>query len=123
MEHTDVCYAPVLTMSEAYEHPHNKARGTFVEVGGAMQPAPAPRYSATGTAKPRPAPMPGRPDRRSACFARAGCGRDRRIAGGWDGGIAAAVYHSVKGVGLAKLSVVVAKPQQFFALNSTACWQ
>ncbi len=59
MEHTDVCYAPVLTMSEAVEHPHNRARGTFVEVGGAMQPAPAPRYSGTATAKPRPAPMPG----------------------------------------------------------------
>lgn len=59
MEHTDVCYAPVLTMSEAIEHPHNKARGTFVEVGGAMQPAPAPRYSVTATATPVAAPMPG----------------------------------------------------------------
>src|SRR5690349_674207 len=59
MEHSNVCYAPVLTMSEAYEHPHNQARGTFVEVGGSMQPAPAPRYSATATATPRPAPMPG----------------------------------------------------------------
>ena len=59
MEHTDVCYAPVLTMSEATQHPHNQARGTFVEVGGAMQPAPAPRYSRTATATPEPAPMPG----------------------------------------------------------------
>jgi alpha-methylacyl-CoA racemase len=59
MEHSDVCYAPVLTMSEAYAHPHNQARGTFVEVGGAMQPAPAPRYSGTATAMPQPAPMPG----------------------------------------------------------------
>jgi alpha-methylacyl-CoA racemase len=59
MEHTDVCYAPVLTMSEAVAHPHNAARGTFVEVGGAMQPAPAPRYSGTGTGVPRAAPMPG----------------------------------------------------------------
>jgi alpha-methylacyl-CoA racemase len=59
MEHTDVCYAPVLTMSEAVHHPHNMARGTFVEVGGAMQPAPAPRYSGTRTAVPAPAPMPG----------------------------------------------------------------
>ena len=47
MEHTDVCFAPVLTMSEAAEHPHNVARGTFVEVGGAPQPAPAPRFSRT----------------------------------------------------------------------------
>ena len=59
MEHTDVCYAPVLTMSEAVAHPHNAARGTFVDVGGAMQPAPAPRYSGTVTAAPQPAPMPG----------------------------------------------------------------
>ncbi|MGX7927342.1 CaiB/BaiF CoA transferase family protein [Tsuneonella sp. HG094] len=59
MEHTDVCYAPVLTMGEAVEHPHNKARGTFVDVGGAMQPAPAPRYSGTETSTPEPAPMPG----------------------------------------------------------------
>ena len=59
MEHSDVCYAPVLTMSEAYTHPHNQARGTFIEIGGAMQPAPAPRYSGTATATPQPAPMPG----------------------------------------------------------------
>jgi alpha-methylacyl-CoA racemase len=59
MEHSDVCYAPVLTMSEAVAHPHNVARGTFVEVGGAMQPAPAPRYSSTANATPQPAPMPG----------------------------------------------------------------
>lgn len=59
MEHTDVCYAPVLTMSEAAAHPHNVARGTFVEVAGDLQPAPAPRYSATPTAVPAPAPMPG----------------------------------------------------------------
>ena len=59
MEHTDMCYAPVLTMSEAAAHPHNAARSTFVDVGGDTQPAPAPRYSATVTAKPEPTPMPG----------------------------------------------------------------
>jgi alpha-methylacyl-CoA racemase len=47
MEGTDVCFAPVLTMSEAKEHPHNVARGTFVEVAGIAQPAPAPRFSRT----------------------------------------------------------------------------
>ena len=47
MEHTDVCFAPVLTMSEAAEHPHNVARSTFIELGGVMQPAPAPRFSRT----------------------------------------------------------------------------
>jgi alpha-methylacyl-CoA racemase len=47
MEMTDVCFAPVLSMAEAPSHPHNAARGTFIEVGGVVQPAPAPRYSAT----------------------------------------------------------------------------
>ena len=47
MEHTDVCFAPVLTIDEAAGHPHNVARKTFVEVGGISQPAPAPRFSRT----------------------------------------------------------------------------
>jgi alpha-methylacyl-CoA racemase len=47
MEHTDVCFAPVLTMSEAVAHPHNVARGTFIEIDGIVQPAPAPRFSRT----------------------------------------------------------------------------
>ncbi|WP_370183134.1 CaiB/BaiF CoA transferase family protein [Alteriqipengyuania sp.] len=59
LEHSDVCYAPVLTMSEAREHPHNVARAAFVEVDGDPQPAPAPRYSGTQTAQPAAAPMPG----------------------------------------------------------------
>ena len=54
MEGTDVCYAPVLRMSEAALHPHNVARKTFIEVGGVTQPAPAPRYSRTSTAPPTP---------------------------------------------------------------------
>ena len=53
MEMSDVCFAPVLSMEEAPNHPHNAARGTFVEADGVMQPAPAPRYSATITDKPR----------------------------------------------------------------------
>jgi alpha-methylacyl-CoA racemase len=44
---SDVCYAPVLSMTEAPEHPHNVARGTFVEIEGVIQPAPAPRFSRT----------------------------------------------------------------------------
>ena len=59
MEHTDVCYAPVLTMSEAAEHPHNRAREAFVTIGDHVQPAPAPRYSETRPETPEPAPMPG----------------------------------------------------------------
>ena len=47
MEATDVCFAPVLTMTEAAQHPHNVERGTFVDVAGTVQPAPAPRFSRT----------------------------------------------------------------------------
>ena len=52
MEGTDVCYAPVLRMGEAAQHPHNVARNTFIEVAGVTQPAPAPRYSRTTTDLP-----------------------------------------------------------------------
>jgi alpha-methylacyl-CoA racemase len=54
MEGTDVCYAPVLRMSEAAEHPHNVARKTFIDVAGVTQPAPAPRYSRSSTSTPTP---------------------------------------------------------------------
>jgi alpha-methylacyl-CoA racemase len=47
MEMTDVCFAPVLTLSEAAAHPHNVARQTFIEIAGVTQPAPAPRFSRT----------------------------------------------------------------------------
>ena len=47
MEGTDVCFAPVLNLSEAPGHPHMAARKTFVERHGAIQPAPAPRFSRT----------------------------------------------------------------------------
>ncbi|MEN8721623.1 MAG: CaiB/BaiF CoA-transferase family protein [Alphaproteobacteria bacterium] len=47
MEGTDVCFAPILSWDEAPDHPHNKERGTFVEIDGVMQPAPAPRFSRT----------------------------------------------------------------------------
>jgi alpha-methylacyl-CoA racemase len=47
MEGTDVCFAPVLRMREAAEHPHNVHRGTFIERDGITQPAPAPRFSKT----------------------------------------------------------------------------
>jgi alpha-methylacyl-CoA racemase len=47
MEGTDVCFAPVLSMSEAAEHPHNTARQTFINLNGVVQPAPAPRFSRT----------------------------------------------------------------------------
>jgi alpha-methylacyl-CoA racemase len=50
LDATDVCFAPVLTMSEATTHPHNVARSTFVDVNGRVQPAPAPRFSRTPAA-------------------------------------------------------------------------
>lgn len=68
LEGTDVCFAPVLTWSEAPNHPHLKARGTFVEVGGVVQPAPAPRFSRTVSAMPSP-PQPVTPDNTAKALA------------------------------------------------------
>ena len=59
MEGTDVCFAPVLSMAEAPDHPHNKARETFVTYEGVVQPAPAPRFSKTPGAIQRPPASPG----------------------------------------------------------------
>ncbi len=50
MEGTDVCFAPVLTMTEATKHPHMTARETFITRHGVTQPAPAPRFSRTPSA-------------------------------------------------------------------------
>ena len=47
MEGTDICFGPVMDLDEAPLHPHNLARETFVTVSGVVQPAPAPRFSAT----------------------------------------------------------------------------
>jgi len=56
---TDACVTPVLSLGEAPTHPHNRARATFVEVGGAVEPAPAPRFSRTPPPVPSPAPGAG----------------------------------------------------------------
>ncbi len=48
----EVCFAPVLSMSQARAHPHNVERHTFVDIDGAPQPAPAPRFSRTPSAIP-----------------------------------------------------------------------
>jgi alpha-methylacyl-CoA racemase len=58
-EGTDACFAPVLSMSEAPNHPHNQQRGTFVERNGVVQPAPAPRFSRTNAEIQRPPAFPG----------------------------------------------------------------
>ena len=49
LEGTDVCFAPVLNLAEAPQHPHNKARASFVDFEGVTQPAPAPRFSRSQT--------------------------------------------------------------------------
>jgi alpha-methylacyl-CoA racemase len=59
MEGSDVCFAPVLSMEEAIQHPHNLARGTFTEMDGVVQPAPAPRFSRTVAEISAPPPLPG----------------------------------------------------------------
>ena len=59
LEGEEACATAVLALHEAPQHPHNVARGTFVEVGGKLQPAPAPRFSRTPGAISRPPAEPG----------------------------------------------------------------
>ena len=59
MEGTDICFAPVLSMDEAPQHPHNQLRGTFVVQDGVTQPAPAPRFSRTPSEIQRPPAVAG----------------------------------------------------------------
>lgn len=54
MEGTDACFAPVLDLDEAPMHPHNRARQTFIDLDGVVQPAPAPRFSRTPPEVGRP---------------------------------------------------------------------
>jgi alpha-methylacyl-CoA racemase len=54
-EGSDACVTPVLTMSEALEHPHNVAAGIFTDVSGTRQPGPSPHFSRTQPARPQPA--------------------------------------------------------------------
>ena len=58
-EGSDACVAPVLSLREAADHPHLAKRETFVEVGGVVQPAPAPRFSRTASALPDAPPAIG----------------------------------------------------------------
>ena len=59
LEGTDVCFAPVLSLTEAADHPHNKSRGLFVDVNGQRQPAPAPRFSRSVVREPSPGALCG----------------------------------------------------------------
>jgi alpha-methylacyl-CoA racemase len=56
---SDVCVTPVLTLAEAAQHPHNRARQNFIDVGGILQNAPAPRFSRSIPAHPKPPPKTG----------------------------------------------------------------
>jgi len=56
---TDACFAPVLSIDEAPDHPHNRARGSFVEIDGVAQPAPSPNFSRTQPSEPHAARLPG----------------------------------------------------------------
>ncbi|MBN8939312.1 MAG: CoA transferase [Rhizobiales bacterium] len=75
LEGTDACFAPVLSMAEAEAHPHNRARDTFVSVGGIGQPAPAPRFARTPAPLPTPPEAPGQSSR--AALTRWGIAPDR----------------------------------------------
>ncbi len=59
LEKTDSCFAPVLSISEAPNHPHHQARGTYTHVDGVIQPGPAPKFSRTPGAIQGPPPLPG----------------------------------------------------------------
>ena len=59
MEGTDICFAPILSLAEVHEHPQNKARESFVEIEGVVQPAPAPKFSRTEAEIQRPPPRRG----------------------------------------------------------------
>ena len=54
LEGTDMCFAPVLDLDEATDHPHMKARGIFVDIAGEVQPGPAPRFSRSELGTPKP---------------------------------------------------------------------
>ncbi len=59
LEGSEACFAPVLSLSEAPDHPHLKARGTLLEAADIVQPRPAPRYSRTSPEAPLPPCLPG----------------------------------------------------------------
>jgi alpha-methylacyl-CoA racemase len=65
LEGTDACVAPVLDMAEAPQHPHNVARGAFIDIDGVTQPAPAPRFSRTA---PQAGAAPAAPGQHSAAI-------------------------------------------------------
>jgi len=75
LEGSDACFAPVLSLDEAPDHPHNKARGTFIAIDGITQPAPTPRFSRTPAGTPTPPEAP-----RSGALREWGFGEDEIAA-------------------------------------------
>jgi alpha-methylacyl-CoA racemase len=59
LEGSDTCFAPVLTLAEAADHPHARERAAFIDIGGVRQPAPAPRFSRSAPSTPTAAPEAG----------------------------------------------------------------
>jgi len=82
LEGTDACFAPVLTTDEAASHPHNAARGSYVEIDGIVQPAPAPRFSRTVPGLPIPPQPPSHGAEAEAVLAAWLARRNRGAAGG-----------------------------------------
>jgi alpha-methylacyl-CoA racemase len=92
LENTDACFAPVLSLTEAPKHPHNTARGTFVELGGVTTPAPAPRFSATpGAIQGPPRPIGAGSVETLRSWSIAGAEVDRLVADGVLGRIGTAI--------------------------------
>ncbi len=75
LEGSDVCFAPVLSMAEAPDHPHNRARGILVERDGVVQPRPTPNFSRSHCELPGAPPVPGSDTRK--LLAELGCDSDK----------------------------------------------
>ncbi len=95
MEGSDVCFAPVLSLGEAPDHAHMKARGAFVEVAGVKQPAPAPRFSRTPGEVRCPPCVPGNDT--ATILEEAGFSQDEIAQLEGDGVVTAARPESVQG--------------------------
>ena len=81
LEPAEACATPVLSLDEAPRHPHNAARGSFVEIGGKLQPAPAPRFSGTPASVPEPPSEPGADTERTLSSWGLGAAEIARLAG------------------------------------------
>ena len=81
MEGSDVCFAPVLSISEVASHPHNAERQTFQSLDGVMQPSPSPRFSRTAPALSTASRQPGQDTRDILAIAGYDAGEVDRLIG------------------------------------------